>query len=210
MKVLEDATGATCATIVGQPWMIRSLVDPPQFAGMPVLGWYPSWAKRACFFIQDVLADAAFGPKLNALRASLGLPPVRRVFHTHYLSKTLAIGFYPSWLSRPPDAPRQLRTVGFALADTRLIGAAGLDASLLAFLDAADADNAPVVALALGSAPSHHVPSIIVASIAACGLIGARIVVLCRAALAPPSPPPHAAVFPYAPFASPSRDAPRT
>ena len=57
-----------CATVVLQPWMLRSKAGPSSFHGMTVHDWYPRWAKATCFKLQDALIDFAYCPQLNAFR----------------------------------------------------------------------------------------------------------------------------------------------
>lgn len=203
VRLLEEVAGAACCTLLLQPWMVRSLADPPQFAGMAVHRRAPRLLKRLAFWLQDLLADAAFCPQLNAERARLGLPPARRVYHAFFQCKR-ALGLWPpAYSPLPPDAPAGLRLVGFPMADTALAGQPrGLPPDVEALLRGAEAAQppAPIVAVALGSAPTPGAAAVECAAVAACARIGARCVVLSRSL--PPSPcQPHACWAAYAPFA---------
>ncbi len=203
VRLLQERRGVPAATVLLQPWMLRSKgASPSQFAGMRVRGWYPRWLKAAAYKVQDVMVDFAYAPQLNAFRTELGLAPVKRVYHRWYLCDGPILGLWPRWLANEPDFPARLRMTDFPFTD----GATEeqpLSDALTAFMADAQAASAPVYAFTLGSAPPPYAATFFAAAIEACGHLGARAVLLCgSAALLPAALPPHAHHVEYAPFSS--------
>src|SRR5690606_34991311 len=60
------------------------------------------------------LLDATCARSLNALRATLGLPPVRSVMRRWLHSPDLTLGAFPEWFAAPqPDWPTSAVVTGF-------------------------------------------------------------------------------------------------
>jgi len=209
VRLIEEKLRLPCATVLLQPWMLRSKEQPCQFAGMRVRAWYPKGLKAFCYKVQDFLIDYAYTPQLNAFRAQLHLPPVIRVYHKWFLAEGMVLGLWPDWFAKASDFPQRVRICDFPFTD----GAAGgfvsegaealkqLAPELRRFL--VEADGTPVYAFTLGSAPPPYAPAFFAAAVAACERLGARCVLLTASAALLPQPLPasahHAA---YAPFSS--------
>jgi hypothetical protein len=104
----QETKRARCATVVLQPWILRSKDGATSFhTGMQCKAGYPRWLKSAAFKMQDAMIDFAYCPQLNAFRCApavaavrrsaaltvhatrseLGLQPVKRVYHRWFLCK---------------------------------------------------------------------------------------------------------------------------
>jgi UDP:flavonoid glycosyltransferase YjiC (YdhE family) len=84
------------------------------------------------------MSDALFARRLNAMRKTLGLSPVRRVVTQWWNSPDLVIGMFPEWFQPPaPDWPDRTFLAGFALYEPdRVFEGEG---ELQAFLEAGEA-----------------------------------------------------------------------
>ncbi len=161
------------ASIILQPWVVPSAIAPPV---MPYLGFLqrappPVW--QVLWRGLDLVVDGLMGRDCNALRASLGLPPLHRIFR-NWLSKQLVIGMFPDWYGPPqPDWPPALRLTGFPMAD-RAPGET-LPVEVARFCEAG---SAPIVfTFGTGMAqPARHFQ----AALAACRQLGARGLFLTR------------------------------
>ncbi len=115
--LVHEKLGVPLASVILQPWVVPSAIAPPV---MPYLGFLqraprPVW--QALWRGLDLVVDGLVGRECNALRASVGLPPLRRIFR-NWLSKQLVIGLFPDWYGAPqPDWPPALRLTGFPMAD---------------------------------------------------------------------------------------------
>src|SRR6185436_2126361 len=96
--------------------MLPSVHAPPvMMGGVSIPSCAPRVAVRAYFRMLDGVGGVLLGRELNALRRSLGLPPVRRVFQW-WFSPQLLIGMFPEWFGQPqPDWPSQVKLAGFPL-----------------------------------------------------------------------------------------------
>ena len=115
----------------------------------------------------------------------------------------LVLGFFPSWLaSTPADWPKQLKLVGFPIADQPAEDSA-LEPALLTFLASARASSTPVFAFALGSAPPPYARAYFATAVEACRKMGARALVLCTVPGVVPEPlSAHAHHAVFAPFSA--------
>ena len=157
-----------------------------------------------------MIADACFiepviGPKLNAFRASKGLPPVKRVLRDWWNSPDLIIGMFPAWYAKPQaDWWPQTKLTGFPLYDER--GKHELPAALNDFLD----HGPPPIAFTAGSAMIHAAEFFRDATLA-CQHLGRRGLLLTRHSEQIPSQLPQSVMhLPYAPFSELLRAAPRS
>ena len=136
-RVAQERLGVPMATLHLEPDKFpsayRTSVMPP-----PLLtwDWLPRSFKRFEFRLADVVADRVVVPRLNALRAELDLPPVKRVVTNWVHSPQRVIGLFPDWWAEPqPDWPPESVLTGFPLWD-RAEGPDPADSD--AFLDAGD------------------------------------------------------------------------
>jgi rhamnosyltransferase subunit B len=146
-RLANEKLGVPLANVQLQPLAFRSLHEQPGLrvpdALRPVL---PSLRRAWLAALDKWVLDAELLPGLNAIRADLGLPPVRRVFNQWIYSPNLILGLFPDWFARPqPDWPPQARLTGFPLfAD----GDEALPADLQRFLDSGE----PPIVFTLGTA----------------------------------------------------------
>lgn len=119
-RIVHDKFGTPMASLVLQPWMIPSVYEPPVMpAGLTLPRWAPRPLGRMYWSAVFRFGDFLVGQQLNRVRASLDLPPVRRVLEW-LLSPQLIIGMFPAWYGRPQaDWPPQLRLAGFPMYDGR-------------------------------------------------------------------------------------------
>ena len=113
------------------------------------------------------------------------------------------LGLFPSWLAgTPADWPKQLKLVGFPLAEQPAEDSA-LELELRSFLAAARESSQPVYAFALGSAPPPYACEYFATAVEACRRLGARAVLLCTVEGVVPDPlPEHAYRAVFAPFSA--------
>ncbi len=174
-RVAQEKLGIRLATVHLQPAVLRSVYQAPVLPGLAMPGWLPRFVKRLLYRVGDTLiVDRLLAPGLNAFRAELGLPPVRHLFDRWWHSPERVIGLFPEWYApRQPDWPPQLVQTGFPLYDER--GVQELPADLSAFLEAGD----PPIVFTPGSA-MMHARQFFQESVAACGLLGRRGLLLTR------------------------------
>ena len=70
----QEKKGVPCATVVLQPWMLRSKERGAvaSFAqGLQVRSWYPRGMKAFAYKVQDAMIDFAYCPQLNAFRRAV-------------------------------------------------------------------------------------------------------------------------------------------
>jgi rhamnosyltransferase subunit B len=200
-RVVQDKLGTPLASVALQPWMIQSCSAPPVMpGGLTLPRRAPRWAGAAYWRGIDLVGAWLMGKPLNALRARVGLAPVRRVFRW-WLSPQLVLGMFPDWYGLPqPDWPPQVRVTGFPMYDgqtsTSHDAAAGLSPELESFLDA----GLPPVAFTFGTGMRHAAGLFRVAADTCQGL-GARGLLLTKHAdQLPADLPPTVRHVPYAPF----------
>lgn len=170
---VHEKLGVPLASVILQPWVVPSAIAPPV---MPYLGFLqraprPIW--QMLWRGLDLVVDGLMGRDCNALRASLGLPPLRRIFR-NWLSKQLVIGMFPEWYGAPqPDWPSALRLTGFPMADRSPNETLSVDVDHFC-----DAGSAPIVfTFGTGMAhPARHFQ----AALEACRQLGARGIFLTR------------------------------
>jgi rhamnosyltransferase subunit B len=184
-RLVQDRQAKPVATLLLQPGLLPSVCAPPVMPVMPLPPWAPHWAGHIYWRMVDAAADMLIGRELNRVRASLGLPPVRRLFRW-WLSPQLVIGMFPPWYAAPQaDWPPQLRLAGFPRFDGA--ASAQLPAELVDFCRAA----APPIAFTLGTGMRHGA-AFFHAAVQACGLLGRRGILLTRHTRQLPTPLPRA------------------
>lgn len=120
-RLAQEALGLRLATVHLAPACMASLMDPPQFIGLPL----PDWARSAMRSLLERWAfDPTIRPGLNEFRAQIGLPPVRRVLSQWLHSPDLVLGLFPAWFAPPePGWPAAVQLLDFPLED----GGLGMD-----------------------------------------------------------------------------------
>lgn len=174
-RVAREKPGIPAVTMHLQPGVVRSSIEPPRYPGLIMPRWLPRAVKDAMWaagdrWVVDPLATA----ELNALRADLGLPPVKRVLDRWWHSPDLVLGMWPDWYARPQaDWPAQLHRVGFPLFDEQ--GQHALPPAVERFL----AEGDPPLAFTAGSAMVHG-QNFFAAAVEACQRLGRRGLLLTR------------------------------
>ncbi len=195
-RIAREKLGVPLATVHLQPVLIRSCYATPVFGHPNPLRFMPRFLKRWHFRMVDALViDRLLAPEVNALRAELGLPPVRRVFHQWCHSPDLVLCLFPDWFAPPqPDWPPNTHLTGFPLYDDS--GAKGTPPGLEPFLEAGD----PPVVFTAGSAMAHAARFFEV-SAEVCVRLGRRGVLVTQfPEQLPPRLPEGVRHFAYVPF----------
>lgn len=135
-RVAQEKLGIPLATVILQPSVIRSVLNPPVLPFHWLVSRLPIAARRLFFRYADArLIDPLIGPEVNAFRAELGLPPVHRFMDDWWLSPARVIGLFPDWFAPiAPDWPPRVVLTGFPLFDESASMPLGSDVA--SFLDA--------------------------------------------------------------------------
>ncbi len=195
-RIAQDRHSIPTATIHLQPSIVRSAIAPAVLPGLPMKRWMPIPMRRLIYRLLDRAAvDPLIAPGINACRAEVGLPPVRRILDGWLNSPQRVIGLFPDWFAPPQaDWPPQLRLTGFPLFDEG--GLTALPPELDAFLKA----GPPPLAFTPGSA-MWSAEAFFTESARACALLGRRGVLLSRHRdHIPRDLPPSVVHAEYAPF----------
>lgn len=195
-RVAQDRFGLPLVTVHVMPLLIESRYAPPRLPGLPLPEFLPArfrhWLGRGA---DKYVINPAALPRLNTFRATLNLPPVRRLRHW-WNSPMQVLLMFPDWFAPPqPDWPCQAIQVGFPLAD-RFGDAKALSSELAAFLDASD----PPLAFTYGSGMRQG-QAFFDAAVAICRRLGHRGVLLApQDGQVPANLPEQIMHLPYAPF----------
>ncbi|MER2269648.1 glycosyltransferase [Methylobacterium oxalidis] len=195
-RVAQDKLGLPLATVHLMPFLVESRHAPPILPGFPLPGFLPPrfrhWLGRGA---DTYVIGPAVLPELNAFRARLGLPPVRRLRHWWNSPLRVLLTFADWFVPPQPDWPAQAVQVGFPLAD-RFGDADDLSPDLAAFLDAGEAP----LAFTYGSAMRQG-RKFFETAVRTCRRMGRRGVLLApQDGQVPPGLPSDILHVPYAPF----------
>ena len=118
-RLLQETHGGPLVTVHLAPTVFRSALDPIHLPNGSIPAGAPGWAKRGFWWLADRFAlDPLIVPQMNALRAELGLSPIRRLFDRWIHSPDRVIGLFPDWFAaRRDDWPAQTRLTSFPLYD---------------------------------------------------------------------------------------------
>ena len=118
-RIAYDKLRVPLATVHLQPALLRSLHDSGRQGRVRMDESVPRFIKQIFFWILDKLVvDRALAPPVNSFRASLGLPPVNRIFRDFVHSPQLVIGLFPDWFApNQPDWPPNTHLTSFLLHD---------------------------------------------------------------------------------------------
>jgi UDP:flavonoid glycosyltransferase YjiC (YdhE family) len=190
-RVAQERLGIRLVTLHLQPSVMWSALEPPRIPGLFGPRWLKSW-------MYDIgvrwVIDPAICPSLNAWRAELGLPAVRRV--TDWWNSPWCVAcLFPAWFAAPQrDWPGNLIQTDFPLWDERTDEP--LPRDVADFLVAGD----PPIAFTPGSANVFG-RSFFVAAADACRRLKRRGVFLTRfTEQLPHSLPDSIMHVPYVPF----------
>lgn len=138
-RIAQDRLGTPLVTLHVLPMLIESRIEPPRLHGLPLPEFLPArfrdWIGRGAY--KYAIEPVAL-PQLNAFRANLDLPPMRRLAHW-WNSPARMLLMFPEWYAPPqPDWPQQAVQLGFPISD-EFGDAMSLSPELNAFLDAGEA-----------------------------------------------------------------------
>ncbi len=196
-RAVAEVKGLRWASVHLQPIVFYSTTAMPVLPGVPrVVTKLPPFVLERVYDGADrYVLDPMIAPRLNAFRATLGLPAVDKIMREHIHAPGLTIGFWPEWFApRQDDWPAQARLAGFPMYDESDV--TPLPDELVKFLD----DGDPPVAFTPGSAMLFG-RRFFTAAAEACRRAGLRGLLLTRhAENVPGDLPPGVIHVPYAPF----------
>jgi UDP:flavonoid glycosyltransferase YjiC (YdhE family) len=195
-RLAHDWLGVPLATVHLCPAMFRSAYRASLLPPLVLPAWWSPRAKRTVWRLADALVfDRLLAGPINAARAELGLPPVRRVLGDWRHSPQCVLGLFPDWFAPPqPDWPEPTHLTGFPLYDGADL--AEPPPGLQEFLDA----GPPPVVFTPGTGVKQA-GQFLAESAAACRRLGCRGLLLSRLAEQVPADlPPDVRHFAYAPF----------
>ena len=175
-RVAQEQLGLPLVTAHLQPTVFRSAYEASEL--LPWLFshcWLRVPGKRLLDWLLDVLLlDPLMGREINALRASLGMPYIRRPLYRWLHSPELVLGLFPEWFASPqPDWPPQTRLTGFPLYDDP--SGQEIPKEIETFFAA----GTPPIVFTPGSAMKHG-QQFFAESVTACRLLGRRGLLLTR------------------------------
>ena len=195
-RIAQEKLGVPLVTVHLSPSVFRSDRHCPVLPGLFLPDWLPVPFKRFQYWLADrAIVDRILGPRLNAYRAELGLPPARGIMADWWHSPDRVLGLFPDWFAPPqPGWPPQTRLAGFPLYDER--GVVQPAPEVEQFLTAGD----PPIVFTPGSAMVFG-QSFFAAAVEACRQLGRRGILLTRF---PEQVPEHLPVgvrhFDFVPF----------
>jgi rhamnosyltransferase subunit B len=174
-RIAQEALGVPLVTVDLQPSILRSASEPPVLYPLPLSRRAPAAWNHMLYWLADTrLIDPLIAPEVNAFRAELGLPQVRRFLGDWWHSPERILGLFPAWFAPPQaDWPAQTSLAGFPLYDESELTPPS--AELEAFLSEGPA---PLV-FTPGSAMRHG-QSFFNAAIEASARLGRRAALLTR------------------------------
>jgi len=194
-RVARETLNAPLVTVHMAPILLRSRYVQPGVTVSP--RWTPLVRAFRTMFVRAVdrwVFDPVAAPALNAFRAQLGLPPIRRVFDSWIHSPDLVLGFFPDWFAAPqPDWPEHTHLVGFPAGEPD--DHAVLDGDLAAFLQA----GPPPLVFTPGTSMAFG-RQFFAASVDACTAAGRRGLMVTRHPEQLPPLPDHVRHVAFAPF----------
>jgi rhamnosyltransferase subunit B len=194
-RVARETLGAPFVSMHLAPILLRSRYVQPGV--VLARRWTPVVRAFRAFFVPAVdrwIFDPVVAPPLNAFRAKLGLPAIRRVFDKWIHSPDLVLGLFPGWFASPqPDWPAHTHLVGFPVGEP--VNGGGLDADLEAFLRA----GSPPVVFTTGTSMVFG-RTFFEASVEASRTSGRRALLVTRYPEQLPSLPDHVRHVAFAPF----------
>jgi rhamnosyltransferase subunit B len=195
-RIAQDKLNIPTATVHLAPSQFRSLIAPPILPGLWMPAWLPMWLKRQMWAGGDKLViDKMLAPRINQLRAELGLPPVEGILRDFWNSPQRVIGLFPDWFGIPQsDWPAQSKVTGFPRYDES--NTTALDPEMEEFIKTGE----PPIVFTPGSA-MYHGQAFFRASVDACKQLNRRGILLSRhAGQIPLNLPETIRHFSYAPF----------
>ena len=195
-RIAYDKFRIPLATVHLQPALLRSLYDSGRQGRVRMDRSVPRPIKRTFFWILDKLVvDRALARPVNSFRATLGLPPVQRIFGEFVHSPELVIGLFPDWFAPyQPDWPRNTHLTSFLLHDDGHRRTLGDEVENFLM------DGFPPILFTPGSAAAT-LKDFFRESVAACRMAGYRAMLVTNFPdQLPPDLPPGVRHFHYLPF----------
>jgi rhamnosyltransferase subunit B len=174
-RALAEKTRLPVVTVHLSPLIIRTDYDTGVMRGSFNYSILPPWMKRAIWRLVDrFIMDPAAGPTVNAVRAKVGLGPLKHVLETAMHSPLLTVGMWPAWFSAPqPDYPPFVKLTGFPIFDGG--EAQPVPEEVEAYLNAGE----PPIVFTPGSANVHG-HEFFEAAVDAAGRLGRRTMLLSK------------------------------
>jgi rhamnosyltransferase subunit B len=118
-RLLQEQYGIPLITLTVSPAIFFSAKKPPKLRKIPIPTFMPYPVRAALLWaLERAVLDRVCGPDINALRAELGLPPVKRIMCRWLASPKGVLGLFPAWFSEPQsDWPPNVTLTGFPLFD---------------------------------------------------------------------------------------------
>jgi UDP:flavonoid glycosyltransferase YjiC (YdhE family) len=193
-RLVHDKLRRPLASLILQPWMIRSVIAPPILPGFTLPAGLPAVVGNAYWRTINGIGDLLTGREVNDVRRRLRLPPVRCVFDWWY-SPQCVLGLFPEWYGPPQkDWLKQIRLCGFSH-----YGGSSKSDLPDALKDFLRSGEKPIV-ITFGTG-MMHARDMYSACIDACRMLGKRAIALTKFPAQLPHPlPPGAMYCTFAPF----------
>jgi rhamnosyltransferase subunit B len=146
-RLMQERRGTPYVSVQVSPSTLLSAYAPPVHKQLTIPRGLPLPVKAALMtLIERTVLDTVCAPRLNELRAALGLPPVTRILGRWLHSPEGVLCLFPDWFAAPqPDWPKPYALSGFPLFND--LADAAPDAELEAFIAAGE----PPVVFTAGS-----------------------------------------------------------
>jgi UDP:flavonoid glycosyltransferase YjiC (YdhE family) len=108
-RIAREEHGIPTAILALQPMVLATVAKLPH-----VPNWLPDLGKRFCWWVEALVGEFIMGRDVRALRAEIGLPPLRQVTSDWWLGPDLVIGLFPDWFADPqPQWSMPVQLTGF-------------------------------------------------------------------------------------------------
>lgn len=194
-RIANEKLGIPLASVNLQPMSCCSVDDPPVHGSGIDGTWMPRpFIRFAYWFAEKWITDPLAAPAINEFRATLNLPPVKRIITKWSPSPQRVIGFFPEWFGPIQDGGPSFRHAGFIPFDDA--GGRPTPPEVMAFIKA----GPPPVIFSFGSAMRAGRPYF-EAAVEACQQLGIRGILLAKGGeQIPPNLPANVIQADYAPF----------
>ena len=196
-RIAQERLGLPYASVGFAPSVVRSRIAMPRLPLLPLPHRTPMWVKTALWWLGDTLVvDPLLAPPINAVRARVGLLPVRGIARHWWYSPQLNICMWPPMFGAvQADWPANSVLTGFPMYDEA--GSEPLPTELTAFL--AQPGGAPLVFTPGSAMRFGH--DFFAAAASACQRLQRRGILLTRyPEQLPDALPPGVLHVAYAPF----------
>lgn len=171
--MVHEKFGTPLASVLLQPGLIPSSIAPPVLPGLLFMRRAPRLMWKLVWLGFDGFGRVLVCRRLNPIRASVGLKPVRRLFQ-EWISPQLVLGMFPEWYGKPQgDWPPQIKLFGFPELDP------GANPELPPEVEAFCRGGTPPIAFTFGTGMMHSA-KLFSSAIEACQILGARAIFLTK------------------------------